>query len=161
MNRDGGRRPHLWPHEADVEIFQFSEGFLLKGIFAWLMPIMGAMIATLLALYTTLALEAGLCFLFLCIFDGQPVTGLVAWWLQPVFTGTKLHVSTQRRLMTFAEPIVKETHSFDELRVKPLRWLFLLKGFEIVTADDGRCLARFYFLVMPQNTARVIDMLEH
>ncbi len=160
MNRDSGRRAHLWPHEADVAIFHFNEGLLLKGIFGWLIPIMGAMIATMLALYTTLALEAGLCFLFLWIFDGQPITSLVAWWLEPAFTGAKLHVSTQRRLVTFAEPIVKETYSFDELRIKPVRWLLVLKGFEIVAADDGRCLARNYFLLMPQNAARVIAMLE-
>lgn len=160
MTRDLGRRAHLWPHEADVEIFEFGEGILIKGFFGFLMPLMGAMIATVLALYTTLALEAGLCFLFLWIFNGEPITSLVVWWLKPVFTGAKLHVSTQRRLVTFAAPIVKETYSFDELHIKPVRRLLVLKGFEIAAADDGRCLARNYFLVMPQTAARIIGMLE-
>lgn len=156
-----GRRAHLWPHESDVEIFHFSEGILLKGIFGWLIPMIGAMIATLLALYTTLALEAGLCFLFLCLFNGEPITSWVAWRLEPDFyTATKLHVSTQRRLMTFAEPIFKETYSFDELRARPVRCLLLLQGFEIIAAEDGRCLARTYFLVLPPNAARIIHLLE-
>lgn len=155
-----GRRAHLWPHESDVEIFHFSEGILLKGIFGFLLPVTCGLFAAGLVFYAGHKLGATLLCAILFLFDGEPIRSLVAWWLEPHFTQTKLHVSIQRRLMTFAEPIVKETFSFDELRVKHFRCLLLLRGFEIIAVEDGACLARTHFLWLSPNAARIVAMLE-